>query len=351
MNKELKKFSEGLAEVVAAGGKYTVTVRARRRLPATGIALDAETILTAAHVIENDENILVVLPDGTESKAELLGYDPSSDLAALKLENAAAAPAELGDEVKVGELVLALGRPFGEMQASLGTLSAVGGPHRGLTGTLEGHYRTDATPFPGFSGGPLVNVSGQVIGMNTSGLGLGNSIAIPIQAAVRIAKMLKEHGTIKRGYLGITGQPVELPEESVKALGRDQDKGLLIVGIEEDSPAAGSGLMLGDILVGLAGEPVPDHGQLMGMLSGEIVGQETEMEVLRGGKPESLKVTISERPEHHGERRRGLRARRFGGHPGMHGRIRHRHGGHHEHRGHHRSHRRRKHQKGHDHED
>ena len=129
--------------------------------------------------------------------------------------------------------------------------------------------------------------------------------------------MLKEHGTIKRGYLGITGQPVELPEESVKALGRDQDKGLLIVGIEEDSPAAGSGLMLGDILVGLAGEPVPDHGQLMGMLSGEIVGQETEMEVLRGGKPERERSQqlFRQRPFRVfcRQRRRGLGAARLMG--------------------------------------
>lgn len=153
--------------------------------------------------------------------------------------------------------------------------------------------------------------------------------------------MLKEHGTIKRGYLGITGQPVELPEDSINALGRDQNRGLLIVGIEEGSPAAGSGLMLGDILVGLAGEPVPDHGQLMGLLSGEVVGQETEMEVLRGGKPESLKVTISERPEHHGEHRRGRMGRRFGRRHGRHVRSR-RHHGHHGGRKHH---------KGHDHED
>jgi S1-C subfamily serine protease len=200
---------------------------------------------------------------------------------------------------------------------------------------LEGHYRTDATPFPGFSGGPLVNVSGQVVGINTSGLTHGKSIAIPTPSALKIAEMLKKDGTIKRGYLGITGQPVELPEGSAEALGREQGEGLLIVGIEKESPAAASGLLLGDILVGLGGDPILNHRQLLSALTGEIVGQESELEVLRGGVPETLKVTVSERPDHHDDphsprhwRRKGFaRGRRKGG---GHGR-----GKHHGHRGHH----------------
>ncbi len=317
MNEELKKFSAGLAEAVEAAAKGTVTVRSRRRLPASGIALDAETILTAAHVIEDEDNILVVLPDGAESKAELLGYDPNSDLAVLKLADGGATAAETAEAVGVGELVLSLGRPFGEIQASLGTLSAKGGPssnHSG--GMLEGHYRTDATPYPGFSGGPLINVSGQVVGINTSGL--GTPIAIPIGIAVKIANTLKEHGTIKRGYLGITGHPVDLPKGAADTLGRDQATGLLIAGIEADSPAGASDLMVGDILVGLAGKPVANHQQLLGYLSGEIVGKETEMEVLRGGKRETVKVTVGERQDHdedgrHG-RRRGMHRRAWRAH-------------------------------------
>ncbi|MBN2043792.1 MAG: trypsin-like peptidase domain-containing protein [Anaerolineales bacterium] len=300
MNGELKKFSEDLAEAAALAGKSVVTVKSRRRLPASGIALDAETILTAAHVIEDEENIRVVLADGNQQPANLVGYDPNSDLAVLALENGGAQPAAIAAEVKVGELVLALGRPSGDLQASLGTLSAKGGPghHRG-GGMLEGHYRTDATPFPGFSGGPLVNVSGQVVGINTSGLWHGKSIAIPMPIALKIAELLKKDGTIKRGYLGITGQPVELPEGSAAGLGRDQTQGLLIVGIEKDSPAAASGLLIGDILVGLAGEPIENHNQLLNALTGELVGQQSELEVLRGGKPETLKVTVGERPDYH----------------------------------------------------
>ncbi len=349
MNKELKNFSAGLAEAVKTAGAFTVTVISRRRLPASGIALDAETVLTAAHVLEDDENIQVALPDGTQLAAELLGYDPNSDLAVLKLEKAAAAPAVTQEAAEVGELVLALGRPFGDVQASLGTLSAKGGPlHYRSGGMLEGHYRTDATPYPGFSGGPLINVSGEVIGINTSGLRMANSIAIPIGVASKIAAMLKEHGTIKRGFLGISGQPVGLPNAAIQALDREQEQGLLIIGLEEDGPAASGGMMVGDILIGLGGQPVESHQQLMPLLNGEIVGQETEVEVLRGGAPETLKVTIGERPEFDREDFRGERARRWAmrmaRHGGPHGDPhggKHRgerrgegHGGHHGHRHH-----------------
>ena len=355
MNKELKNFSDGLAEAVQAAGAATVTVVSRRRLPASGIALDAETILTAAHVIEDDENIRVVLPDGTELGAELLGYDPNSDLAALKLEKAAAAAAVTQEAAEVGELVLALGRPFGDLQASLGTLSAKGGPlHYRSGGMLEGHYRTDATPYPGFSGGPLINVSGEVVGINTSGLRMANSIAIPIGVALKIAAMLKEHGTIKRGFLGISGQPVELPNAAAKALDREQAQGLLIIGLEEDGPAASGGMMIGDILIGLAGNPVESHQQLMPLLTGEVVGQETEVEVLRGGKPEMLTVTIGERPEFDPGEHRGQRAQRWamrmarhggphGEHHGEHHGDRHGHG---EHKGKKGSHKKGSHKKG-----
>jgi S1-C subfamily serine protease len=313
MNQELKNFSAGLADAVENAGDYTVSVMARRRLPASGITLDDVHILTAAHVIEDDEKIMVGMPDGSQQKAELLGYDPNSDLAVLKLEKPAPTPALLEEQVRVGELVLAIGRPFQEIQASLGTLSAKGGPtHNRRGGILEGHFRTDATPYPGFSGGPLINSEGKVVGINTSGLTHGSSIAIPIAVAVKIAEMLKEHGTIKRGYLGISGQPVQLPEEAASSLNREQENGLLIVGMEEEGPAAKGGLMVGDILVGLAGNPIESHQQLLVRLAGEMVGQETELEVLRGGKPTALKVTIEERPDVHSETRKGRHFGRWG---------------------------------------
>ena len=195
--------------------------------------------------------------------------------------------------------MLALGRPFTSgIQASFGVISAISGfKHTHFGGMLEAHYRTDATPFPGFSGGPTINVDGEVLGMNTSGLGMGKSIVIPIETAQKIVGMIKEHGSIKRGFLGVSGQSVDIPADSQKALGRDQASGLLLVGLEEDGPAVQGGLMIGDILVAVNGEPVENHRQLLARLATQMVGDEVEIEVLRGGKPATVKVVIGERPE------------------------------------------------------
>jgi S1-C subfamily serine protease len=199
----------------------------------------------------------------------------------------------------VGQLVLALGRPSSEgIQASLGVVSAIHGPaHTGRGGLLEQVIRTDAIPYPGFSGGPLVDAEGKVVGLNTSGLGGGQSIAIPAGLAWRIAAELKEHGGVKRGYLGIRSQLVELPNAARKALGRAQERGLLVMGLEDDSPAEAAGLTIGDILIGFNGQPVEDHDALLAALTGEVVGKPAPVEILRGGKPETVTVTAAERAE------------------------------------------------------
>ncbi|MFQ5615383.1 MAG: S1C family serine protease, partial [Anaerolineales bacterium] len=213
--------------------------------------------------------------------AALVGRDPRSDLALLRLKEAALTVVSLATgETRVGQLALALGRPSHlGIQASLGIVSAVGnavrvvqrsrrhgprGPgyrgyyHRKIrsrsTRIAEQFIRTDATPYPGFSGGPLIDAAGDVIGINTSGLLRGMSIAIPIARAWQIAESLDKHGGVKRGYLGIRSQPVPLPADQQELLGREQATGLLLVWVEEGGPAAQGGLLVGDILVGLAGE-------------------------------------------------------------------------------------------------
>ena len=305
----LTAMSDAMAEAVEKAGDATVMVNARRRIPASGIAYAADLILTADHVVERDEKIRVTLPDGTELSAELVGRDPGNDLALLRLEKEAAVPAELAaGGARVGQLSLALGRPTAEgLQASLGIVSAVGGPARTRRGgLLERFLRTDAIPYPGFSGGPLVDSAGQVLGINTSGLGMGASLAIPGEQAWRIAASLAEHGSVKRGFLGIRSQAVDLPAEAQQALGRDQAHGLLLVGVEDESPAGAGGLIVGDILVGISGQPVLDHDELFAQLTGEVVGQGTPVEVLRGGQPLTLEVTVGERqePRREGRRRR-----------------------------------------------
>jgi S1-C subfamily serine protease len=297
-NNLLAVLSESMANAVEKAGAATVLVDGRRRFPASGIAFAADLILTADHVIERDDDIPVVLPDGSQHAARLAGRDPGSDLAVLRLPAAAAAIAEIApQEARIGQLVLSLGRPTREgIQASLGVISAVGGPVRtGRGGLLERYLRTDAIPYPGFSGGPLVDTAGRVVGLNTSGLAHGASLAIPVGLAWQVAESLAKHGSVRRGYLGVRSQPVAISASQQKALGRQQATGLLLVSIEENSPAEAGGLLVGDILTGFGGQPLTDPDELLARLTGEVVGRPAPVEILRGGQPSLITVTIGER--------------------------------------------------------
>jgi S1-C subfamily serine protease len=297
-NNSLSAFSDSLVEAVAKAGESTVTVNGRHRIPASGIVYAADLILTADHVVERDEDISVTLANGTTVSASIAGRDTGNDLALLRLEKTSTIPAEkTNQDARVGQLVIALGRPSIEgIEASLGIVSAIGGPVRtGRGGLLERYLRTDAVPFPGFSGGPLIDSEGRVVGLNTSGLAHGAAITIPAFLAWSDAENLAKYGYIKRGYLGIRSQQVELAADIRKALGREQETGLLLVSVESGSPAEASGLMVGDILVAIEGQEIADHDELMVHLSGEAVGKPLPIQILRGGKPLNINITVGER--------------------------------------------------------
>lgn len=291
------ELSEAMANAAEAAGKSTVMVDARRRIPASGIAFAKDLILTADHVVERDEDIRILLGDGHETTARLAGRDPGTDLAVLKLDSASATPADIAKSpARVGQFVLAIGRPSKRgIESSFGTVNSLGGPVRtGRGGMLDAYIKTDVVSYPGFSGGPLINGEGQVYGINTSGFG-GGAITIPVEVAWKVAETLAAHGKIKRGYLGIRSQTVNLPEEARSQLKREQETGLLIVGMEKDTPAEKSGLMVGDILVGVAGVAVEHHDELFVRLSGDVVGKSTPMDVLRGGTLQVVNVVVGER--------------------------------------------------------
>lgn len=294
----LVELSDALADAAEKAGRATVLVNARRRMPASGIVYDSDLVLTADHVIEREEGIKVGLADGTEVSARLAGRDAGSDLAVLRLERLAGALAEATKSpARLGQLALALGRPSSDgLEASLGTVSAIGGPIRtGRGGMLERYLRTDSISYPGFSGGPLVAADGTVLGLNTSGLANGTAVTVPADVAWRIADTLVKHGRIKRGYLGIRSQMVEIPDVSQKRLKREQATGLLIMGVEKDSPAATGGLIVGDILVGVADARVLHHDELFSRLNDDLAGKATPIEILRGGEPQRLNVLIGEK--------------------------------------------------------
>jgi S1-C subfamily serine protease len=294
----LYALSDAMAEAVSRAANATVMVNARRRYPASGIAYAADLILTADHVVEREDEIQVGLPDGRTLAASLAGRDPGSDLAVLRLASSAAEAAQVSPgEARVGQLVLALGRPTDEgIQASLGVISASGGPVRtGRGGLLERYLRTDATPYPGFSGGPLIDTMGRVVGINTSGLARGAALAIPVSLAWGVAGALAAHGHVRRGFLGVRSQPVELPSAQQRSLGREQASGLMLVGVEAGSPAEQGGLLIGDIIVGIDEKAVSDPDELLAVLVGEAVGKPARVEVVRAGQPLIVTVTIGER--------------------------------------------------------
>ena len=291
---ELQKFSDGLAAAVEKAAQSTVTVDARGRIPATGVVWSADgEILTADHVVQRDEGINVTLPDGTTHTAKVLGRDPGSDLALLKIEGAKGlAVPEWVEAVKVGNLIFAVGRPD-DVQATLGSVVAVGGPVRGRFRYLEAYIQTDVTMYPGFSGGPLVDASGRVAGVNSSALARGASMAVPVAVARTIADALRRDGHIQRGFLGVSTQPVRLAEAMAAQL--KQQSGLMIIGAEKDSPAEKAGLMQGDVLVSLGGQMVTDIEALQAALGPGTVGKPVTVTVVRGGELKDISVRVGER--------------------------------------------------------
>ncbi|MDQ3965135.1 MAG: S1C family serine protease [Actinomycetota bacterium] len=293
----LSALSDGMADAVEQIGPKVVQVNGRRRRSASGVVYAPELVLTASHVLEREEDLSVGTHDGRTLSARFVGRDPSTDLAVLRSESLnvdAATPAS--EPARIGQLALAVGRPSrGEgPRASLGVVSAVGGPLRTWRGPrLERYIQTDATPYPGFSGGPLIDSRGNVLGIMTTGLARGAALAIPAELAWGVARTLESRGAIKRGYLGILSQPVRLPD--AQKTGLTQRGGLLVVGVEEGSPAGRGGMLLGDILATLDGQPVEDTDDLLVLLTGERVGETVPVKVVRGGELQTLQVTIGER--------------------------------------------------------
>ena len=297
MTNTLTDLSAALAQTVADAGAGVVRVEGRRRIPATGIVWSADgTIVTAHHVVSRDEGIQIGLPDGSTVAAMLIGRDPSTDLAVLKAEASDLTPLIEANkqEVAVGHFALALGRPGKTVQATLGIISAFGDSWRTRHGGHIDHYlQTDVVMYPGFSGGPLVNASGHLVGLNTSHLAQGVSLAIPTSTLARVADSLLAHGRIKRGYLGVSTQRARLPKALHNELG--QKSGLLIVSVEADSPADKGGLTMGDTILAVADTAVQHHDHLLAQLTSDRVGQATPIKILRGGQVQTLDVTIGER--------------------------------------------------------
>jgi len=296
----LTALSNDLAAAVDTVGRSVVAIHARRRIPASGVVWQPGIVVAAHHTIQRDDDISVTLHDGTTAAATLAGRDPSTDLAVLRLpDGTASAPpvAPSAETPRVGQLVLALGRPGSSVTASLGIVSALGGEWRTWQGgTIDRFVRLDVAVYDGFSGGPLVDATGRVAGINTSGLARATALTVPSATVSRIAGQLLARGHIARGWLGIATQPVRLPAALQRSLGTQAEAGLVVVNVEPDSPADRGGLLIGDILLALDDRAVSDPGDVLGALGGDRIGQPASLQVARGGRAERLTVTVGERP-------------------------------------------------------
>ncbi len=290
---DAQQLSDSLAAAAEKAGRSTVMVDARGRFPASGLVWGAGgEIVTADHVVQRDENIQVTTADGAAHAASVVGRDPASDLALLKVDASGLPAPELAESVKVAHLVLAVARP-GDLQATVGSVVAMGGPVRGRHRRFEAYIQSDVTMYPGFSGGPLADASGRVVGLNSSALARGASLAIPVGVLRQVAEALRRDGRVRRGFLGVSTQPVALAEGLAAALG--QATGLMIISTEKAGPAERGGLLQGDVLVALAGQAIADIDDLQAALGPETVGQTVAARIVRGGEIRDVQVTVGVR--------------------------------------------------------
>jgi S1-C subfamily serine protease len=294
----LETISNELAAAAEGVGVSVVAIYGRRWMPSSGIQWRKGVIVTANHTIRREEDITVSVAGGQTSKATLAGRDPSTDLAVLKVPEATLPLPQFAEDVKLGHLVLALGRSRGaNLVASAGIIGGLSGewqPRHG--GRLDQHIRLDLELYPGFSGGPLVNAQGKVVGINTRGLARGRAVTIPVATVNRVVDELLEKGHIAHPYLGLAMQPVAVPETLRTKVSSAINSALLVVHVETSSPAEKSGIQLGDLVVEFQGKPVEDTGDLQALLSSAKVADTVGMTVLRGGTPLTLSVKLEDRP-------------------------------------------------------
>ena len=291
----LSDLSREIAQVVAGLAPSLVRVDARGGRPATGIIWADNLVLTADHVIEVDDNILVTGAP-TTVKASVVGRDRGTDLALLRTVGLRGAPAPRGRsaDVRTGHIVLALGGTIGEQQVTIGIVSGSSGEFRSWRGDRRLQLiQTTAQLPPGFSGGPLVDTEGRVIGINSWNFGRGVSLALPVDIAERVAESLRTHGRIRTAYLGVGVQPIRLSD----TLGPGQESGLLVVTVDPDGPALKAGILQGDTLVTVDGDPLFGRVEALFAVLGSLDADSTHtFGMVRGGALKEVRVTLGEGP-------------------------------------------------------
>lgn len=295
------KLSQEIEEAAARAGNSVVAVQSEHRHASSGVVWRPDIVVTADHTLRRNSEVAVILDGGALLTASIAGRDPTTDLAVLKLPTSCDLPlavtAEAAD-IRVGRIVVAVARSRrGNLVASSGILSGVMGAWRTWHGAeVDRFIRPDLTMYSGFSGGALVDSSGRVLGINTTGLRRGSCITVPSATVNRVVDELLAKGHIARPFLGLAMQPVQIPESLQSKLNLTNPAGLLVVQVEPNGPAEQAGLLVGDIIVGLGGGSPEKLFELRQYLHGKQVGDKFDLSILRGGARANVVVSVGERP-------------------------------------------------------
>jgi S1-C subfamily serine protease len=292
----LTAISNDMADAVARAAPSVVQVLGRRR-PASGIVHSDNVVITTARALGREDKLRVRRHDDTVLETELTGWDLTTGIAVLRVEGLDT-PALTTSDIppRVGHLAVAIARSWSNnVTASGGIVSVIGGPlATGRRRAIDQVIRTTAPMHEGFAGGAFVNSDGALIGMTTAASIRGLGVVIPAPIVSRTAATVLEHGSMKRGYLGIAGQPARLPDSQRQH--EEQGEALLVVGVTAGSPAADAGVLVGDLLMAFDSQPIASPEDLLELLLGDRVGRIVPLQVLRGTTPVALSVLVGERP-------------------------------------------------------
>ena len=293
-NNPLIGLSQNIAEIIETVGKSIVSIQGQR-FSCSGIYWQEGIIITSAENIKRPKDVTITLPNGETAPVKLLGSDRSRDVAVFETDTKLPiAPVDRNYEPKVGQGAIAVGNSQRGLIASQGIISTVGDPWRSsLGGYIDRFIRVDLNLYSGMAGSALVNAEGQVVGFNTTGP-RRSVLTIPAATVDRVVTQLLEQGHIRRGYLGIAMQPVDLPDSLVTEFSLQTQQGLMIVNVEPQSPAAEAGILLGDILTKIETASGGKLRDLQAFLEPQNIGKAIAVELIRGGKLENISLTVGD---------------------------------------------------------
>jgi S1-C subfamily serine protease len=299
MEPSLIAFSNELAALAERAGPSVVAVQGRRRSHSSGVHWRQDLIVTAEHSLRRDDEITVALEGGKTADASLVGRDPGTDLALLKVEGLPIPPARIaaGGAPRVGDLTLVIGRsPNSGTNASLGIISAVSGPWRTWRGgNLDSYIRLGATVFSGSSGGAVLDYRGNVTGIATSALSRVAGLAIPASTVSRVVDQILTQGSVPQAYLGVGLQPVPMPASFQNRFSLGNTHGIMVLDVEQGGPADRSGILVGDIVFEIEGEGVSSIEDVQSLIGRQKAGKPVDLKLIRGGELKEITLTVGER--------------------------------------------------------